>query len=164
MERIGEILKQYHKSYPGNEDAVWNAVDKMGDVLCSYDKKVVERMRMQMHEDFCGPHYNKEIAESVVDKMYRKSDSGDVVYGGHWSLAQVQEVFTAYKSSFKNPKDNVYDLYVALNATYNDLVRVFKSDFPENYEKKIVEYAIVFWFKDDDAPEGKIWRYMSVMQ
>lgn len=164
MKHIGEVLKEYYKAHPGNEEPLWRSVDRMAEELSGRGERATELLYRAVHEDFYGPHYNKDLAEIAVEKMFHKSASGETIHGGRWSIAQAQELFAAYKGKMKSPKDNVYDLYVALNAMYSDLGEQFKKDFGEEWEKKLADYTVEFWFQDDDAPDGKIWRYMTAMQ
>ena len=52
------------------------------------------------------------------------------------------------------------DIYVAINAQYHDYATLYKSWFGDNIDTKIIESAIIFWFKDEDYHEGsKIVNY-----
>lgn len=44
------------------------------------------------------------------------------------------------------------DVYVAINAQYHDYANLFKSWFGDRIDHKVIESAIVFWFKDEDNP------------
>lgn len=44
------------------------------------------------------------------------------------------------------------DVYVAINAQYHDYSNLFKSWFGDRIDHKVIESAIVFWFKDEDNP------------
>ena len=41
------------------------------------------------------------------------------------------------------------DVYVAINAQYHDYCELFKSWFGDGVEQKIIESAVIFWFKED---------------
>lgn len=41
---------------------------------------------------------------------------------------------------------------VAINAQYHDYANLFKSWFGDRIDHKVIESAIVFWFKDEDNP------------
>ena len=57
---------------------------------------------------------------------------------------------------------NVCDVYVAINSQYHDYAELFKSWFGDGIEQKIVESAIVFWFKDADCKaENKVVKYLE---
>lgn len=52
------------------------------------------------------------------------------------------------------------DVYVAINSQYHDYAELFKNWFGNDIEQKVVESAIVFWFKDADAKsENKLMEY-----
>lgn len=59
---------------------------------------------------------------------------------------------------------NVWDVYVALNAQYHDYYTLYyewlDGDEAKVHEKTILS-AITFWFKDEDAKEGKVWDYFN---
>lgn len=54
------------------------------------------------------------------------------------------------------------DVYVAINSHYHDYCELFKAWFGDGIDQKIIESAIIFWFKDDDYREGsKLWNYFK---
>nr|DAG99976.1 MAG TPA: hypothetical protein [Crassvirales sp.] len=54
------------------------------------------------------------------------------------------------------------DVYVAINSQYHDYAELFKNWFGDGIEQKIVESAIVFWFKDADCKaENKVVEYLG---
>lgn len=54
------------------------------------------------------------------------------------------------------------DVYVAINSQYHDYVELFKSWFGDNVGQKIIESAIIFWFKDVDCKaENKVVEYLG---
>lgn len=56
----------------------------------------------------------------------------------------------------------VADMYVAVNSQYHDYAELFKNWFGDGIEQKIVESAIVFWFKDADCKaENKVVEYLG---
>ena len=56
----------------------------------------------------------------------------------------------------------VADVYVAINSQYHDYAELFKNWFGDGIEQKIVESAIVFWFKDADCKaENKVVEYLG---
>jgi hypothetical protein len=60
------------------------------------------------------------------------------------------------------PSEAHADVYVAINAQYHDYCELFKSWFNDGIEQKIIESAVVFWFKDDDYKDGfKLWNYFK---
>ena len=56
----------------------------------------------------------------------------------------------------------VADMYVAVNSQYHDYAELFKNWSGDGIEQKIVESAIVFWFKDADCKAGnKVVEYLG---
>ena len=51
---------------------------------------------------------------------------------------------------------------IAINSQYHDYAELFKDWFGDGIEQKIVESAIVFWFKDADCKaENKVVEYLG---
>lgn len=84
--------------------------------------------------------------------LYKSTrDSFDVM-----AAKQNQDAFNLYKSQ----RDA--DVYVAINSQYHDYAELFKNWFGDGIEQKIVESAIVFWFKDADCKaENKVVEYLG---
>ena len=52
------------------------------------------------------------------------------------------------------------DVYVAINSQYHDYAELFRSWFTDGIEQRVIESAIVFWFKDADCKsENKVVEY-----
>lgn len=64
---------------------------------------------------------------------------------------------TRCKISLNHSKSNLLKINdevgsnVAINSQYHDYVELFKSWFGDNVDQKIIESAIIFWFKDVDC-------------
>lgn len=57
---------------------------------------------------------------------------------------------------------NIIDLYIGIPCQYHDYAELFKNWFGDGIEQKIVESAIVFWFKDADCKaENKVVEYLG---
>ena len=61
-------------------------------------------------------------------------------------------------------KVTMWDFYVAINMWWHDLCYNYKARDKENYEEQIIDDAVTWSFFDDDAQDGKIWRYMQAMK
>ena len=49
---------------------------------------------------------------------------------------------------------------MAINSQYHDYAELFRSWFTDGIEQKVIESAIVFWFKDADSKsENKVVEY-----
>ncbi len=104
--------------------------------------------------------FDEKTAKEKVSKMYH-SEGGRKYVGEKYSLATAKEMVDRYKSVLPT-SITCYDMYVALNEHYHNYCSLFKSWFGESIDMKIVESAIVYWFKDDDWNDGcKIWKHFE---
>ncbi len=162
--RYKELMKDYHSKGMVSEKKMWEAIGELEEAMeCLKEKdpeKYDEAMR-DLHEVFCGPHYNDSFAHEAVSGMHHKSAKGEVVKGEHWNMEQV----TAAIKGMNIPGNvNIWDVYVALNANWHDKNIKFTEWFGSDADKKIIEDAINFYFMDIDGPDGKIWKYMDAME
>lgn len=158
-----ELIKDYHAKGFGSEKKMWDSIYALEDAMeCLKEKdpeKYDEAMR-DLHEVFCGPHYNEPFARKDVASMHHKNAKGEIIKGEHWNIEQVT---TAAKGLSVPSTASLWDVYVALNANWHDKEVKFAEWFGQDVEKRIVEDAISFYFNDADAPDGKIWLYMDAM-
>lgn len=158
-----ELIKDYHAKGFGSEKKMWDSIYALEDAMeCLKEKdpeKYDEAMR-DLHEVFCGPHYNEPFARKDVASMHHKNAKGEIIKGEHWNIEQVT---TAAKGLSVPSTATLWDVYVALNANWHDKEVKFAEWFGQDVEKRIVEDAISFYFNDADAPDGKIWLYMDAM-
>ena len=50
------------------------------------------------------------------------------------------------------------DIYVAINSHYHDMFCLYNKWFNGDTDHKIIESAIIYWFKDDDYDSmDKLW-------
>lgn len=107
-----------------------------------------------MHDN----HYSEPFALWDVGQMHHTEANGRVAKGEHFSMAEAETI------ADDNDIKNVADVYVAINATWHDKAVLFAEWFEaDDVERRVIEDAVTFYFKDEDAPEGKIWRYMCAM-
>lgn len=162
--RYKELMKDYHSKGMVSEKKMWEAIGGLDEAMeCLKEKdpeKYDEAMR-DLHEVFCGPHYNECFAHEDVAGMHHKSAKGEVIKGEHWNMEQVT---SAIKGMSIPGNTNIWDVYVALNANWHDKNVKFSEWFNSDADKKIIEDAISFYFMDADAPDGKVWLYMDAME
>lgn len=53
--------------------------------------------------------------------------------------------------------ESIWDKYVAFNAFYSDMCQILEDDM-------ILKAAYKFFFQDEDAAQGKIWKYMQAVK
>ena len=96
-------------------------------------------------------HFSVHEAEDLVANMYHY-DGGRKYVGEKYSMMKAKEVCERYRGMLPT-HINYIDVYVAINAQYHDYSILFKSWFGDNIDSKIIESAVVFWFRDDDFSE-----------
>lgn len=78
-----------------------------------------------------------------------------------FDMTKAKEVCERYRGILAQSITHA-DVYVAINSHYHDYCELFKAWFGDNIDQKIIESAIIFWFKDDDYEEGsKLWNYFK---
>lgn len=108
------------------------------------------RMERGMSDDFSGEHFIPSEAEYIVSEMYH-TENGRRYTGEKYDFEKAKEVCERYRG-FLPSTVNPVDVYVAINAQYHDYANLFKSWFGDRIDHKVIESAIVFWFKDEDNP------------
>ena len=159
-----DLIKDYHTKGFGTEKRMWDSIYALGEAMeClkeKYPKEYDEAMR-DLHEIFCGAHYNECFAREDVSKMYHKNPKGETIKGEHWNIDQVAAVI---KGMSIPSSTNIWDVYVALNANWHDKEVKFAQWFGSESDQRIIEDAINFYFMDADAPDGKVWLYIDAME
>lgn len=165
MGNYSKMLKYYKEKGLFSEAKMWESVDCLDELLVEVEDKnpglFWDFMRDQ-HEIFCGPHFDDKFGKWQIEQMYHKGEDGKKYEGLHWSEDDMKLVFDKHKSSLPSGT-TFWDVSVAITGNWHDKVDLFKKWFPENHEEKIIEDALCFYFKDVDAPDGKVWRYMIAM-
>ena len=105
------------------------------------------------------PSYISESsAKELVSKMYHV-EGGRKYIGEKFDMYKAKEICERYKGLIPS-NISVCEIYVAINSQYHDYIELFKSWFTDNLEQKVIESAIVFWFKDIDClKDHKVIKY-----
>lgn len=97
---------------------------------------------------------------SLVADMYH-TENGRKYSGEKFDMHKAKEICERYRGILPTSA-TVADVYVAINSQYHDYAELFKNWFGDGIEQKIVESAIVFWFKDADCKaENKVVEYLG---
>lgn len=112
------------------------------------------RFMREQHELFYGPHYNEDFAKYDVANIRYTGKSNDRRTGEYWTKSQIEE---ATKGMSFPSGTTVWDKYVAFNSFYADMCQVLDDEM-------ILKAAHKYFFQDEDAPEGKIWKYMQALK
>lgn len=120
-----------------------------------------EMMRSMKGKNASGSeHFNDSYAKYLVSNMYH-FENGRKYVGEKFDMTKAKEVCERYRGIIPQTITHA-DVYVAINAQYHDYCELFKSWFGDEVEQKIIESAVIFWFKDDDYKDGfKLWNYFK---
>lgn len=108
------------------------------------------RMNKAAYDDFSNDHFISSEAFYLVSQMYH-TEEGRRMSGEKYGIDKAKEICDRYKG-FLPSSVKAEDVYVAINAQYHDYACLFKSWFGDRIDSKVIESAIVFWFKDEDNP------------
>lgn len=116
--------------------------------------------RLKEYDNKPEEHFNESYAKYIVSKMWHKDDTGKKCMGEKYDMLGAKEVCERYRGII--PTSVTYsDVYIAINSQYHDYYCLFKKWFGEDIDYKIIESAIRFWFKDDDAGTSKLWNHFK---
>lgn len=125
------------------------------------EEDMYEMMRaMKGKSTTVNEHFNDSYARYLVSNMYH-FENGRKYVGEKFDMTKAKEVCERYRGIIPQTITHA-DVYVAINAQYHDYCELFKSWFGDGVEQKIIESAVIFWFKDDDYKDGfKLWNYFK---
>lgn len=98
-------------------------------------------------------HFCEDSAKECTESISYTDKSGAKHTGPHWTPEQIETATAQMKFPEGTTK---WDKYVAFNSFYADLCKVLD-------EPIILKAAHAFYFDDEDAPKGKVYRYMKAM-
>lgn len=155
MYKYKEMLKLAQSKGFADEKKMWKCVESLDpilDMVAMEHPEEFDEWMVKQHEIMFGPHFNHEIASDSLNEIFYTDKNGVRKFGPHWTS---EEILDATKN-FKFPEGTTDDdKWVAFNVWYADLNR----DMPDDM---IIRTAHRFFFNDEDAAEGKIWRYMNM--
>ena len=83
-------------------------------------------------------------------------EGGRKYIGEKFDMYKAKEVCERYRGILP-VSVTTCDVYVAINSQYHNYAMLFKSWFGNDIEQKIIESAIIYWFKDDDQINKYTW-------
>lgn len=141
--KVLEILYEIIDSVNGINGIYGKGVP-IGNYLSQYFAK--KYMRHSMND---GEHFTESEAMDLVSDMYH-TEGGRKYSGEKFDIHKAKEICERYRGVIPVSATPT-DVYVAINSQYHDYVELFKSWFGDNVDQKIIESAIIFWFKDVDC-------------
>lgn len=111
------------------------------EIIKDYDKECYKDFEMKLYKMAYGSHLNKSMAQDIVNKMRP--------YGMRWSIEETESM-QRQRGIEDIPKA---DFFVVINSAYNDYKDIFGEDL-EGYIRFTIDFI-----KDEDAKEGKVFKY-----
>lgn len=142
-----------------SRENLFGRFNRMSDSLTEED--IYEMMKMVRERKNSGnEHFNESYAKYLVSNMYHY-EGGRKYVGEKFSMAKAKEVCERYRGVIPQSFTHA-DVYVAINEHYHNCSELFKSWFGEDIDQKVIEAAILFWFKDDDCKSNsKLWNHFK---
>lgn len=129
------------------KDFLYELVDKVKLI----NTEMYEEIEDELYELVYGCHFNEWTLEKAVANMLNEDGSK----GGHWSLQQTTTIAKDYGITFMHC--NEYDWNYVMNMIYSDFYGVISNE-TSAYVKLAKRFLC-----DQDAPEGKAWKYYRAM-
>lgn len=146
-----------------DEMTMFHKLKKMFHSMDDRDKKEFWEALMETHEGRDGKHFSPSYAKFEVSDMYH-TENGNKHLGEKYTMDKAEEILKRYKSLLPEGTTTA-DVYVAINHHFHKYAQLFKAWFGDNTDTKIIESALIFWFKDEEFPEGgKIWKHFKMMK
>lgn len=110
--------------------------------------------------DSMGDHIDEYEAKDIVAHLCH-TENGRKYMGEKYDMSKAREICERYRGILPSSV-SPSELYLALNTHYHNYAELFKAWFGDNIDQKIIESAVVFWFKDENCPdENKIVSYFK---
>lgn len=161
-------MSRYNR-YPNDSDRMYHSdnrvqrrfFDKFNRMSEDMSEESMYEMMKAMKDRYSGDeHFNESYARYLVSNMYH-TENGRKYVGEKFDMTKAKEVCERYRGILSQSITHA-DVYVAINSHYHDYCELFKAWFGDGIDQKIIESAIIFWFKDDDYREGsKLWNYFK---
>lgn len=165
MSHFKKIIESYKTSVSLNTTSAWELICSMECIFEEIelkDKAKFWEVMKDMHESIKGKHFDEVYAKYQVSCMYHTKTDGIVCRGEIIDIEESKRIHEQYRRHI-DTETTIWDMYVALNAQHHDYSNVYKTWFTDDVirKEKIVESAIIFWFKDEDHAKGKVWDYFD---
>lgn len=150
------MFKQAKDKGVANESKMWESVAALEPAMEILEREHPDEywaMLRRQHEILWGPHYDETFSNHDVAKLEWTGKDGQKHNGAHWSKEQI--VDATQNMQFPSGTTDC-DKFVAFNSYYADMCK-------DKEDGAILADAHRFYFADEDAPAGKIWRYMKAM-
>lgn len=147
------LLLQFLKKKGIISDRDMNEFHELASSSMSEEPVYLSESSHEEHTD--DDHMNESEARNLVSKMYH-IEGGRKYIGEKFDMYKAREVCERYRGILP-ASVTTCDIYAAINSQYHNYTVLFKSWFGNDIDQKIIESAIVYWFKDDDQMNKQRW-------
>lgn len=167
MEHYDDKYERYNNTYTINRHSDSQLMELIEGLSHEDKRKLIsmiesEGVNRNMYRSMSrnNGYIDESYAKQIVSQMYH-TYSGRKYVGEKYDLHKAKEIKDRYNGTIPSHY-SIEDIYIAINAQYHDYCELFKSWFGDNIDNKIIESAIVFWFKDVDYKHGnKVHKYFE---
>lgn len=134
--------------------------NRMDSADSSYHNKDMYKMMRYMRNSMMEEGINDSDARHIVSRMYH-IENGKRYVGEKYDMHKAKEVCEHYKDMLPSYVRHT-DVYMAINSQYHTYAELFKNWFGNTIDQKIIDSAIVFWFKDMNYKgDNKVIEYLD---
>lgn len=167
MEHYDDKYERYNNTYTINRHSDSQLMELIEGLSHEDKRKLIsmiesEGVNRNMYRSMSrnNSYIDESYAKQIVSQMYH-TYNGRKYVGEKYDLHKAKEIKDRYNGTIPSHY-SIEDIYIAINAQYHDYCELFKSWFGDNIDNKIIESAIVFWFKDVDYKHGnKVHKYFE---
>ena len=145
-------------------DTMWAVTKIISDTINdSLPAEKREHLMRKVYHSLNGGHFNKALADDVIQNFYYLDNDGKRMDAPYWTEAEVMRVYDRVKEDI--PGYNFYDCEVTLNMVKSDNCNLLRKWFPnasrDSLDNRIIDMT-VNWLNDNDNPfqDEKIWGYL----
>ena len=166
MEHFKHIISGYNLSNISSNELLGaiSCFHPIFDHIENKDKAIFWKAMKDFHEYVRGAHFDEMYAKYQVSTMHHTKHGGSICTGEVYTMENAKLIYEKHVRN-SGSSYNCYDVYVAINAQYHDYSNLYMTWHEnlthEQLDEKIINSAIVFWFKDEDSGEGKVWNYFK---
>lgn len=147
------LLLQFLKKKGIISDRDMHEFHELASSSMSEEPVYLSKSSHEEHTD--SDHMSEAEARDLVSRMYH-IEGGRKYIGEKFDMYKAKEVCERYRGILP-ASVTPCDVYAAINSQYHNYAVLFKSWFGSDIEQRIIESAIVYWFKDDDQMNKQRW-------
>lgn len=151
------MMEQARKDGVASDKMMWEsiaAVDELLETLSVEHPELYNKFIRKQHAMMYGPHFNEFFAEEVVEDIRYTDRDGKKKTGPYWTVEEVEDATRSLPFPAGTTR---WDKYVAFN--------LFRSDVGAKLDDQgVISVGHAFFFADEDAGDGKVWKYVCALR